>query len=176
MRVAYIVCSNNCLHSIHSLYNFWPTELLCPELTPPENGNVFVNGQTVNSVATYFCDDGFTPQLLVRSCLDNGEWSGFDPLCLSMCSNKKNLDVLKKYLCQFLSLLGDECDPNELSNPMNGMVTFDSVTLGSVATYTCDQPSYRLVGSSTRICERNGANAVWSGQEPTCQRKNESLP
>ena len=60
------------------------TELLCPVLTPPENGQVFVNGQTVNSIATYFCEDGFVPELLVRSCLDNGEWSGFDPMCISM--------------------------------------------------------------------------------------------
>ena len=50
---------------------------------PPENGRVFVDGQTVNSIATYLCDSGFAPQLLTRSCLDNGQWSGFDPLCIS---------------------------------------------------------------------------------------------
>ena len=58
-------------------------ELLCPVLASPENGEVFVTGQTVNSIATYFCNDGFIPELLIRSCLDNGEWSGFDPLCIS---------------------------------------------------------------------------------------------
>ena len=58
--------------------------LLCPVLTPPENGDVFVSGQTVNSIATYICNEGFLSELLVRSCLDNGEWSGFDPMCLSM--------------------------------------------------------------------------------------------
>ena len=68
-------------------------------------------------------------------------------------------------------ILGNECDPNDLSDPENGMVSFDSVTLGSVATYMCDR-AYRLVGQPTRTCVRNGANTVWNGQAPTCERKN----
>ena len=51
------------------------------------------------------------------------------------------------------------------------MVTFDSVSLGSVATYTCNQ-AYNLSGPATRTCVRIGANTVWSGQAPTCERKN----
>ena len=51
------------------------------------------------------------------------------------------------------------------------MVTFDSVSLGSVATYTCDQ-AFSLVGQPTRTCVRIGANTIWSGQAPTCERKN----
>ena len=70
-----------------------------------------------------------------------------------------------------VNILGNECDPNDLSNLENGMVTFDSVALGSVATYTCDRP-YRLVGQPTRTCVRNGDNTVWNGQTPTCECKN----
>ena len=55
------------------------------------------------------------------------------------------------------------------------MVTFDSVSLGSVATYTCD-PAFRLMGQPTRTCVRIGANTVWSGQAPTCQGKNACTP
>ena len=55
------------------------------------------------------------------------------------------------------------------------MVTFDSVSLGSVATYTCD-PAFSLVGEPTRTCVRIGANTVWSGQAPTCQCKNACTP
>ena len=70
-----------------------------------------------------------------------------------------------------LNSIGNECDPNDLSDPENGMVTFDSISLGSVATYTCNQ-AYNLSGLATRTCVRIGANTVWSGQAPTCERKN----
>ena len=50
------------------------------------------------------------------------------------------------------------------------MVSFDSVTIGSVATYTCDR-AYRLVGNNMRTCTRNGAVTVWAGEEPTCECK-----
>ena len=90
-----------------------------------------------------------------------------------------NLLLYHNHLSLFLSLslslclhsTGNECDPNDLSDPENGMVTFDSVSLGSVATYTCDQ-AFSLMGQSTRTCVRIGANTVWSGQAPTCECKN----
>ena len=50
------------------------------------------------------------------------------------------------------------------------MVTFDSVTIGSIATYTCDR-AYELVGNDMRVCMRNGAVTSWVGAEPTCERK-----
>ena len=51
----------------------------------------------------------------------------------------------------------------------------DSVTVGSNATYTCDQ-AYTLVGQPTRTCVRNGADTMWSGQAPTCQCKRNMYP
>ena len=70
-----------------------------------------------------------------------------------------------------LNSTGNECDPNDLSDPENGMATFDSVSLGSVATYTCNQ-TYNLSGPAKRTCVRIGANTVWSGEAPMCERKN----
>ena len=51
----------------------------------------------------------------------------------------------------------------------------ESVTIDSVATYTCDR-AYALVGQPTRTCVRNGADTMWSGQAPTCQCKHNMDP
>ena len=55
----------------------------------------------------------------------------------------------------------------ELDDTINGMVEWNSLSLGSVANYTCD-PGFILVGDRTRIC---GSNGIWSGMAPTCERK-----
>ena len=54
-----------------------------------------------------------------------------------------------------------------LSNPDNGMVTWDSLSPGGVANYTCD-PGFSLIGDYARIC---GSDGTWSGEPPTCERK-----
>ena len=51
----------------------------------------------------------------------------------------------------------------ELPDPLNGEVTWDDLTDGSIATYSCDT-GYQLSGDETRICERG----QWTGNEPTC--------
>ena len=72
-----------------------------------------------------------------------------------------------------------------LPNPDNGMVTWDSLAPGGVATYTCDPGFIDIFpingfGSSGsgpsgsgftlrfRIC---GSDGTWSGMAPTCERK-----
>ena len=56
-----------------------------------------------------------------------------------------------------------DCGP--LASPVNGVVSIESTTLGSVAFYDCNQ-GFRLVGTETRNCQGSG---VWSGSEPSCQ-------
>ena len=51
-----------------------------------------------------------------------------------------------------------------LPDPVNGAVTWPSLTVGSIATYTCDD-GFELEGSMTRTCE---SSAMWSGDEPIC--------
>ena len=52
----------------------------------------------------------------------------------------------------------------ELSSPANGQVSWNGLTSGSRATYTCND-GYRLIGDKFRTCLSNG---IWSGQESTC--------
>ncbi len=50
-----------------------------------------------------------------------------------------------------------------LTNPTNGLVSVDSNTVGSTATYTCDT-GYDVNGATTVTC---GADGSWSAP-PTC--------
>ena len=56
-----------------------------------------------------------------------------------------------------------------LSDPANGNVDLtDGTVFGSRAEYTCDA-GYIMNGIPTRDCLATG---LWSGVEPTCDRKN----
>ena len=60
------------------------TEVFCPDLMNPANGVVLLTGRTVLAEAGYLCDSGFAVEgLIVRRCLDNGEWGGDDSTCIS---------------------------------------------------------------------------------------------
>ena len=50
---------------------------------------------------------------------------------------------------------------------LNGQISFSSVTLNSVVTYSCER-GFNLVGNSQRVCQANGQ---WSGMEPSCESK-----
>ena len=52
-----------------------------------------------------------------------------------------------------------------LLDPINGAVTWTSLTEGGVATYVCDD-GFELEGSMRRTCESSG---MWSGEEPMCR-------
>ena len=56
------------------------------------------------------------------------------------------------------------CPP--LVNPSNGLVTFESLLVDSVATYSCDL-EFLLIGMEQRTCLH--PSGIWSGSEPSCQ-------
>ena len=58
------------------------SEFTCLRLVAPANGEVFVSGRTVGSVASYRCNNGF---ILVgdssRRCVEPAGWTGSDSIC-----------------------------------------------------------------------------------------------
>ena len=65
------------------------------------------------------------------------------------------------------SFLSVAVDCGGLPSPANGQVATSITTLGSTATYSCNN-GYTLSGSAMRNCL---TDATWSGTEPTCSRK-----
>ena len=58
------------------------TAVECPILDPPKDGKVFFTSTSFGAVARYECISGF--ELLgdeERTCLEDGQWSGSDPIC-----------------------------------------------------------------------------------------------
>ena len=56
-----------------------------------------------------------------------------------------------------------ECE--DLDDPRNGNVILTGTTVGSTATYVCDD-GFVLIGNQLRRCMSNG---LWSGEEPICK-------
>ena len=57
-------------------------EILCPDLTAPENGVVFLSGMAPGDRAAYFCNSGFALEGVVTViCGDDGAWSAGPPVC-----------------------------------------------------------------------------------------------
>lgn len=60
--------------------------------------------------------------------------------------------------------------PN-LRSPVNGEVSLSGITLGSTATYTCNE-GFILSGNRIRSCL---TTAIWSGEDPTCIGKSHDI-
>ncbi|XP_074641314.1 sushi, von Willebrand factor type A, EGF and pentraxin domain-containing protein 1-like [Tubulanus polymorphus] len=136
------------------------TETVCKEVECSNplgiaNGNMSFTSTTCGSIVKYDCDKGFhfgsqiSETSASISCQENGQW---------------NAEV------------GD-CTINtcpSLARPSNGKVALsDSLSYGSIATYSCSS-CYKLTGkSSKRIC---GADGKWTGTEPVCKEVECSNP
>jgi hypothetical protein len=56
--------------------------IVCPALTPPDNGNVNQLGNAPGGLALYACNDNFELSGdTSRQCGPNGQWTGEAPLC-----------------------------------------------------------------------------------------------
>lgn len=114
----------------------------CPSLSAPTGGRIETDKQdlTDGTYATFYCNDGYIMVgESIRVCQSEGYWSGSSPVCNPV-----------------------QCD--NLSNPSFGFVSTSRLTLGGVATYSCDE-GYQIVGASTRKCQVDGE---WSGKVPLC--------
>ncbi|CAI8000472.1 Sushi, von Willebrand factor type A, EGF and pentraxin domain-containing protein 1, partial [Geodia barretti] len=119
----------------------------CGILPPIPNGGVTTTGTEIDAQATYSCNGGFVLQgVEIRICQGNGLWSVEAPSCIPR----------QVFTCV------------ELEAPENGEVSVSGLTVGSVASYRCNN-GFILVGTTSRRCHE-GARGGWTGNAPTCQR------
>ena len=106
------------------------------------NGDVFVLGTTLNSVARYSCRRGYLlVGVKVITCLAVGRWSSGLPRC-------------------------DPIDCGDPGTPLNGKLQLSAGTkLNSVVRYSCSV-GYVLMGATERVCQAGG---TWSASLPTCE-------
>ena len=115
--------------------------VLCPVLIVPTGGNITSTGRTFRSMATFSCNEGYTMDgETIRICQPEGYWSGISPTCTPV-------------TCPVLTI------------PDNGNITTTGQTLGSYATFSCNE-GYNMVGENIRICQPEG---YWSASSPTCE-------
>ena len=63
---------------------FSTEEVACPQLVAPVNGDVTTGSLSVNSIATYSCDEGyFINGPTTRTCGEDGAWIEPEPSCQS---------------------------------------------------------------------------------------------
>ncbi|XP_064486743.1 sushi, von Willebrand factor type A, EGF and pentraxin domain-containing protein 1-like [Ornithodoros turicata] len=111
---------------------------------PISNGHwlLSTNSTHYGSTVEYECDVNYqldgAPR---RLCLENGTWSGPEPLCLEVRCAKPQ--------------------------PKDGwtLIKFTNDAVGASVEYSCS-PGYELEGLGTRVCQSNG---LWSGDSPLCQ-------
>ncbi|XP_064386873.1 sushi, von Willebrand factor type A, EGF and pentraxin domain-containing protein 1-like [Halichondria panicea] len=131
-------------------------QITCSDLLPTLTNGVisYSDGSTgirpVGTTATYSCTNGY--RLVgeaMRTCGSEGTWSGSAPVC-------------QQITCSDLSTLANG-DINY------GAGSTNSRPVDTVATYSCNF-GYTINGGSTRTCESDGNDKVWSGSPPTCQQ------
>ncbi|KAK7926134.1 hypothetical protein WMY93_008444 [Mugilogobius chulae] len=121
----------------------------CPDPNVLQNG--YITPVSINrkyyhqSKITYHCNSGYTLRgPLLRTCLENGKWSGANPVCEQQ--------------------YGDCPDPGV---PPGGMRFGNRFEIGDKVVFTCKN-NMILMGSEERECELNGQ---WSGTETSCYYK-----
>lgn len=110
-----------------------------PEI--PTAGVLSILNTTAGSSAIYSCLEGYVLfGEMERVCLNNGTWSGSVPSCIEITG------------CGFPDV------------PLLGLIQLEDITIGSVATYSCDE-GFMLLGNHNRTCLSTGE---WSGETPDC--------
>ena len=146
------------------------TAIICPALSPPDNGNVNQLGNTPGSLALYACNDNF--ELTGNAIFVNVDLMDNGLVKLHFVKVRRYIVQWDACMCAIIIIIISMypltatigCPP--LEHPANGLVTLEGNSPGSVATYSCNE-SHSLLGSATSQCQSNEA---WSNQPPTCTK------
>ncbi|XP_069325922.1 inactive serine protease PAMR1 isoform X3 [Eulemur rufifrons] len=163
----------------------------CSDLGGPVNGYKkitggpgLINGHYVKigTVVSFFCNNSYVLSgNEKRTCQENGEWSGKQPICIKACREPKISDLVRRrvlpmqiqsretplhqlYSAAFSKQKLQAAPTKKPALPFGDLPT-GYQHLHTQLQYECISPFYRRLGSSRRTCLRTGK---WSGRAPSC--------
>ncbi|CAI5763616.1 inactive serine protease PAMR1 isoform X2 [Podarcis lilfordi] len=148
------------------------------------DGTALMNGRyaKIGAVITFFCNNSYVLSgNEQRTCQDNGEWSGKQPICIKACREPKISDLVRQKVLP-MQVQSRETPLHRLySSTFNKqkldvyptkkpLLPFGELPPGfqhlhTQLQYDCISPFYRRLGSSRRTCLKTGK---WSGRAPSC--------
>nr|XP_006124524.1 inactive serine protease PAMR1 isoform X2 [Pelodiscus sinensis] len=136
----------------------------------------------IGTVIAFFCNNSYVLSgNEQRTCQDNGEWSGKQPICIKACREPKISDLVRQKVLP-MQVQSRETPLHQLYSSAfskqklevyptkKPMLPFGDLPPGyqhlhTQLKYDCISPFYRRLGSSRRTCLKSGK---WSGRAPSC--------
>ncbi|NXO60298.1 PAMR1 protease, partial [Aramus guarauna] len=136
----------------------------------------------IGTVIAFFCNNSYVLSgNEQRTCQDNGEWSGKQPICIKACREPKISDLVRQKVLP-MQVQSRETPLHQLYSSAfskqkleiyptkKPALPFGDLPPGyqhlhTQLQYECVSPFYRRLGSSRRTCLKTGK---WSGRAPVC--------
>ncbi|XP_065491555.1 inactive serine protease PAMR1 isoform X2 [Caloenas nicobarica] len=136
----------------------------------------------IGTVIAFFCNNSYVLSgNEQRTCQDDGEWSGKQPICIKACREPKMSDLVRQkvlpmqvqsretplhqlYSSAFIKQKLEIYPTKKTALPF-GDLPPGYQHLHTQLQYECISPFYRRLGSSRRTCLKTGK---WSGRAPVC--------
>ncbi|NXS78523.1 PAMR1 protease, partial [Erpornis zantholeuca] len=169
----------------------FPEEKNCSDPGGPLNGyrrvvedTGLLNGRyaKIGTVIAFFCNNSYVLSgNEQRTCQDDGEWSGKQPICIKACREPKISDLVRQKVLP-MQVQSRETPLHQLYSSAfskqklqiyptkKPALPFGELPPGyqhlhTQIQYECVSPFYRRLGSSRRTCLKTGK---WSGRAPVC--------
>ncbi|XP_021257911.1 inactive serine protease PAMR1 isoform X3 [Numida meleagris] len=136
----------------------------------------------IGTIIAFFCNNSYILSgNEQRTCQDNGEWSGKQPICIKACREPKISDLVRQKVLP-MQVQSRETPLHQLYSSAfskqklemyptkKPALPFGDLPPGyqhlhTQLQYECISPFYRRLGSSRRTCLKTGK---WSGRAPVC--------
>ncbi|XP_023783669.1 inactive serine protease PAMR1 [Cyanistes caeruleus] len=136
----------------------------------------------IGTVIAFFCNNSYVLSgNEQRTCQDDGEWSGRQPICIKACREPKISDLVRQKVLP-MQVQSRETPLHQLYSSAfskqklqiyptkKPALPFGELPQGyqhlhTQLQYECVSPFYRRLGSSRRTCLKTGK---WSGRAPVC--------
>ncbi|NXD33920.1 PAMR1 protease, partial [Copsychus sechellarum] len=136
----------------------------------------------IGTVIAFFCNNSYVLSgNEQRTCQDDGEWSGKQPICIKACREPKISDLVRQKVLPMqvqsretplhqlyssaFSKQKHQIYPTKKPALPFGELPPGYQHLHTQLQYECVSPFYRRLGSSRRTCLKTGK---WSGRAPVC--------